>query len=86
MGNKKKDNYNPYNDVNCLQAVSYCFKHKIRIYPVPKNRYEYYLYIDNKGALTISTKTYKLSEWSDKVFELYLFYYYRNNPSVKLAD
>lgn len=76
MGNKK---INVYNDVNCFQAISYCFKNNIRIYPVPKNQREYYLHIDNNGRITISPHTYKLSEWSDKVFELYLFYYYQHN-------
>ena len=78
--NKAKKKRIIYDDVNCLQAISYCFKHNIRIYPVPKNQKEYYLNVYNNGIMTRSPCTYKLNEWSDKVFELYLFYYYKHNP------
>ena len=70
-------------DKNYLKAISYCMDNGIKIYPVPKNRKEYYLEVNDNGKIIRSPDAYGLKQWSDKIVELYTFYYYKHNPTDK---
>jgi hypothetical protein len=79
MGRKKLVRY----DRNYLKAISYCIDNSIKIYPVPKSRKEYYLEVNDNGKIIRSPEAYNLKQWSDKIVELYTFYYYKHNPTDK---
>ena len=70
-------------DRNYLKAISYCIDNGIKIYAVPKTQKEYYIEVNDNGHLIRSPETYGLKEWSDKIIELYTFYYYKHNPTDK---
>ena len=63
-----------------LKAISFCFRHNIKIYAVPKNQKEYYVEVNNNGRITRSPEAYTLKEWSDKIIELYVHYYRKLAP------
>jgi len=42
---------------------------------VPRDAKQYFVEVDNNGNITRSPKTYNKKEWSDKVYEIYLYYY-----------
>ncbi len=79
MGKKKLVRY----DRNYLKAISYCIDNNIKIYAVPKTQREYYVEVNDNGQIIRSPEAYKLNEWSDKIVELYTFYYYKYNPTDK---
>jgi hypothetical protein len=79
MGKKKLVRY----DRNYLKAISYCIDNNIKIYAVPKTQREYYVEVNDNGKIIRSPEAYKLNEWSDKIVELYTFYYYKHNPTDK---
>ena len=79
MGRKKLVRY----DRNYLKAISYCIDNNIKIYAVPKTQREYYVEVNDNGKIIRSPEAYKLNEWSDKIVELYTFYYYKHNPTDK---
>ena len=68
-------------DNNYLKAISYCMDNRIKIYAVPKSQSEYYVEVNDKGQIIRSPDTYNLKQWSDKIIELYTFYYYKHNPT-----
>ena len=70
-------------DRNYLKAISYCIDNGIKIYAVPKTQKEYYVEVNDNGQVIRSPDTYGLKEWSDKIIELYTFYYYKHNPTDK---
>ena len=70
-------------DRNYLKAISYCIDNGIKIYAVPKTQREYYVEVNDNGKIIRSPEAYKLNEWSDKIVELYTFYYYKYNPTDK---
>ena len=79
MGRKKLVRY----DKNYLKAISYCIDNNIKIYAVPKTQREYYVEVNDNGQIIRSPEAYNLNEWSDKIVELYTFYYYKYNPTDK---
>jgi len=79
MGRKKLVRY----DKNYLKAISYCIDNNIKIYAVPKTQREYYVEVNDNGQIIRSPEAYNLNEWSDKIVELYTFYYYKHNPTAK---
>jgi hypothetical protein len=56
-------------------AISWCIKNGIKVYAVPMNAKNYFVEVDNNGNITRSPKTYNKKEWSDKVYDIYLYYY-----------
>lgn len=68
---------------NYLKAISYCIDNGIKIYPVPKSQREYFVEVNDNGNIYRSPDTYNLKQWSDKIVELYTFYYYKHNPTDK---
>ncbi len=80
MGKKKK--VVTY-DKNYLRHISFCIDNNIKIYAVPKNQREYYVEVNDNGQIIRSPDAYGLKQWSDKIIELYTFYYYKHNPTDK---
>ena len=70
-------------DENYLKAISYCMDHGIKIYAVPKSSKEYFVEVNDNGNIYRSPEAYNLKQWSDKIIELYVFYYYKHNPTDK---
>ena len=70
-------------DQNYLKAISYCMDNGIKIYAVPKNSKEYFVEVNDNGQVIRSPEAYNLKKWSDKIIELYVFYYYKYNPTDK---
>jgi hypothetical protein len=70
-------------DKSYLKAISYCIDNGIKIYAVPKNQREYYVEVNDNGNIIRSPEAYGLKQWSDKIIELYTFYYYKHNPTDK---
>ena len=83
MGKKKK--LVTY-DKNYLRHISFCIDNNIKIYAVPKNQREYYVEVNDNGQIIRSPDAYGLKQWSDKIIELYTFYYYKHNPTDKQSD
>ena len=61
-------------DENYLKAISYCMDNNIK---------KYYLEVNDNGQIIRSPEAYNLKQWSDKIVELYTFYYYKHNPTDK---
>ena len=70
-------------DRNYLKAISYCMDKGIKIYAVPKSQREYFVEVNDNGNIYRSPEAYNLKQWSDKIVELYVFYYYKRNPTDK---
>jgi|TARA_R110002167_G_scaffold189208_1_gene391342 hypothetical protein len=70
-------------DRNYLKAISYCIDNGIKVYAVPKSQREYYVEVNDNGQIIRSPEAYNLKQWSYKVVELYVFYYYKHNPTDK---
>jgi hypothetical protein len=70
-------------DRNYLKAISYCMDKGIKIYAVPKSQREYFVEVNDNGNIYRSPEAYNLKQWSDKIVELYVFYYYKYNPTDK---
>ena len=56
-------------------AISWCIKNGIKVYAVPKDANQYFVEVVNNGNIIRSPKTYGRKDWSDKVYEIYLYYY-----------
>lgn len=70
-------------DRNYLKAISYCIDNGIKVYAVPKSQREYYVEVNDNGQIIRSPEAYNLKQWSYKVVEFYVFYYYKHNPTDK---
>mgnify|MGYP001571199388 FL=1 len=70
-------------DENYLKAISYCMDNNIKIYAVPKSSKEYFVEVNDNGNIYRSPEAYNLKQWSNKIIELYVFYYYKHNPTDK---
>ena len=56
-------------------AISWCIKNGIKVYAVPRDASQYFVEVNNNGNIIRSPKTYGRKDWSDKVYEIYLYYY-----------
>ena len=70
-------------DRNYLKAISYCMDNGIKIYAVPKSQREYFVEVNDNGNIYRSPEAYNLKQWSYKIVELYVFYYYKHNSTDK---
>jgi hypothetical protein len=50
---------------------------------VPKSSKEYFVEVNDNGNIYRSPEAYNLKQWSNKIIELYVFYYYKHNPTDK---
>ena len=61
-----------------LTAISWCFRNDIRAYPVPSGGL-YQIIIESGLEVIKSPKRYNDSEWHEKIWEIYWFYYNQSN-------
>ena len=71
------------NLAHSINAIAFCVDKGIKVYAVPKNDKEYYVEVNDNGQIIRSPVTYGKKEWSEKIYELYVHYYKKYNPSVK---
>ena len=71
------------NLAHSLNAIAFCVDKGIKVYAVPKNDKEYYVEVNDNGDITRSPVTYGKKEWSEKIYELYVYYYKKYNPNDK---
>ena len=56
-------------------AQSYCFKESILIYPVPVNKTSWNIEVSFKGKKRKSEVSYNKAKLTDKIWELYEYFY-----------
>ena len=71
------------NLAHSINAIGFCVDKGIKVYAVPKNDKEYYVEVNDNGNIIISPVTYGKKEWSEKIYELYVYYYKKHSPNDK---
>lgn len=71
------------NLAHSINAIAFCVDKGIKVYAVPKNDKEYYVEVNDNGNIIRSPVTYGKKEWSEKIYELYVYYYKKHSPNDK---
>ena len=71
------------NLAHSINAIGFCVDKGIKVYAVPKNDKEYYVEVNDNGNIIRSPVTYGKKEWSEKIYELYVYYYKKHSPNDK---
>jgi len=74
-------------------AMSWCIKNKIVVYPIPISNTELKLDIDFKGKIIHGEKIYQSKgskkvgeDWSNKIREIYQYYYDNREPLTSTTE
>ena len=71
------------NLAHSINAIGFCVNKGIKVYAVPKNDKEYHVEVNDNGNIIRSPVTYGKKEWSEKIYELYVYYYKKHSPNDK---